>query len=59
MLRALTSKPLILAGLAAAGYYAYQRMTPMQRQSLVQKGKKLVSGLPLDKLTGALGKAGL
>jgi hypothetical protein len=59
MLRLLTSKPLLLAGLAAAGYYAYQKMSPEQRQGLMEKGKKLVSGLPLDKLTGALGKAGI
>ncbi|GAB4093894.1 hypothetical protein [Flaviaesturariibacter terrae] len=50
---------LTLAGLAAAGYYAYSKLTPEQKQQLVDKGRALASKLPLDKMTGALGKAGL
>jgi hypothetical protein len=50
---------LTLAGLAAAGYYAYTKMTPEKRQQLLDKGKQLANKLPLDRVTGALGKAGL
>lgn len=52
--------PLLLAGLAAAGYYAYTKMSPETKQNLMDKGKKLVGNLPLDewkdkfsKVTGA------
>lgn len=49
---------LTLAGLAYAGYYAYTKMTPEKRQQLLEKGKDLANKLPLDRMTGALGKAG-
>jgi hypothetical protein len=58
MLRRLGSKPLLLAGLAAAGYYAYNKMSPQQRKDLVDKGKKMVDGLS-PQLKGVLGKVGL
>lgn len=34
---------LLLAGLAAFGYYKYSKMTPEQRNSLIQKGKDLLN----------------
>ena len=33
-------KPLVLAGLAAAAYYAYTKMTPEQRENLFGSIKK-------------------
>jgi hypothetical protein len=48
--------PLLLAGLAAAGYYAYTKMSPETKQNLLDKGKKLVGNLPLDKMKDAFGK---
>ena len=34
---------LLLAGLAAFGYYKYSKMTPEQRNNLMQKGKDLLN----------------
>ena len=34
---------LLLAGLAAFGYYKYSKMTPEQKNSLVAKGKDLLN----------------
>ena len=34
---------LLLAGLAAFGYYKYSKMTPEQRNSLIEKGKDLLN----------------
>lgn len=34
---------LLLAGLAAFGYYKYSRMTPEQKNSLIEKGKGLLN----------------
>lgn len=34
---------LLLAGLAAFGYYKYSKMTPEQRNSLLEKGKGLLN----------------
>jgi hypothetical protein len=50
------TKPLLIAGLAAAGYYAYTKMTPSQRTELVDKGKKILGNLPLGSLKSILGK---
>jgi hypothetical protein len=47
---------LLLAGLAAAGYYAYTKMSPQTKQNLMDKGKKLASNLPLDNLKNAFSK---
>ena len=42
-------KPLVLAGLAAAAYYAYTKMTPEQKEnifgSIKSKGKDLLGKL--------------
>jgi hypothetical protein len=35
-------KPLMLAGLAAAAYYAYTRMSPEQKENIKNKGKDLL-----------------
>ncbi|MCW3075334.1 MAG: hypothetical protein JWP69_2403 [Flaviaesturariibacter sp.] len=48
--------PLLLAGLAAAGYYAYTKMSPQTKQNLLDKGKKLAGNLPLDNLKNAFSK---
>jgi hypothetical protein len=56
MLRRAGSKPLLLAGLAAAGYYAYSRMSPAQKTQLLDTGKKLLGNLPLGSLKSVLGK---
>ena len=40
MVRNKTMKPLVLAGLAAAAYYAYSKMTPEQKENLVGSIKK-------------------
>jgi hypothetical protein len=56
MLRRAGSKPLLLAGLAAAGYLAYSRMSPTQRTELIDKGKKLLSSLPIGSVKSILGK---
>jgi hypothetical protein len=50
---------LTLAGLAYAGYYAYTKMTPEKKQQLADKARELAGKLPLDRVTGALGKVGL
>ena len=34
---------LLLAGLAAFGYYKYSKMTPEQKNSLITKGKDLLN----------------
>jgi len=34
---------LLLAGLAAFGYYKYSKMTPEQKNSLIEKGKDLLN----------------
>lgn len=34
---------LLLAGLAAFGYYKYSKMTPEQKNSLIEKGKSLLN----------------
>ena len=34
---------LLLAGLAAFGYYKYSKMTPEQRNNLIEKGKGLLN----------------
>jgi hypothetical protein len=56
MLRRAGSKPLLLAGLAAAGYYAYSKMSPTQRTELMDKGKKLLGSLPIGSLKSVLAK---
>jgi hypothetical protein len=38
-------KPIVLAGLAAAAYYAYTRMTPEQKENIKNKGKDLLGKL--------------
>ena len=38
-------KPLVLAGLAAAAYYAYTKMTPEQKENIKNKGKDLLGKL--------------
>ena len=48
--------PLLLAGLAAAGYYAYTKMSPQTKQNLIAKGKQLVGNLPLDGLKDKFSK---
>ena len=48
--------PLLLAGLAAAGYYAYTKMSPETKQNLMDKGKKLLGDLPLDQLKDKFSK---
>jgi hypothetical protein len=35
-------KPLVLAGLAAAAYYAYKKMTPEQKENIKKQGKDLL-----------------
>jgi hypothetical protein len=34
---------LLLAGLAAFGYYKYSKMTPEQKKNLMDKGKDLIN----------------
>jgi|GEM_PF-6610548 len=46
------------AGLAYAGYYAYTKMDPRKREQLLDKGRNLLNKLPLNRVTGAMGKAG-
>ena len=48
-------KPLVLAGLAAAAYYAYRKMTPEQKENIKNKGKDLLSKLwpPRDTSVGS------
>lgn len=38
-------KPLVLAGLAAAAYYAYKKMTPEQKENIKKQGKDLLGKL--------------
>ena len=49
MARNRSIKPLVLAGLAAAAYYAYTRMTPEQKEnmfgSIKRQGKDLLGKL--------------
>ena len=49
MTRHRSIKPLVLAGLAAAAYYAYTRMTPEQKEnvfgSIKRQGKDLLGRL--------------
>ena len=45
MMRNRSMKPLVLAGLAAAAYYAYKKMTPEQKENIKNKGKDLLSKL--------------
>jgi hypothetical protein len=40
MLRNRSMKPIVLAGLAAAAYYAYSKMTPEQKENLFGNLKK-------------------
>jgi hypothetical protein len=47
MVRRAGSKPLLLAGLAAAGYYAYTRLSDTQKRDLMDKGKKILGSLPI------------
>ncbi|HVE62137.1 MAG: hypothetical protein ABR503_02270 [Chitinophagaceae bacterium] len=48
---------LILAGLAAFGYYKYSKMTDQQKRDLKEKGKKFVDE-NLGGLKNVLGKKG-
>ena len=45
MIRNRSMKPLMLAGLAAAAYYAYTKMTPEQKENIKTKGKDLLGKL--------------
>jgi hypothetical protein len=45
MIRNRSMKPLVLAGLAAAAYYAYKKMTPEQKDSIKKQGKDLLGKL--------------
>ena len=45
MMRNRSMKPIVLAGLAAAAYYAYKKMTPEQKENLKNKGKDMLSRL--------------
>lgn len=49
MIRNRSVKPLVLAGLAAAAYYAYSKMTPEQKEnmfgSIKRQGKDLLGRL--------------
>lgn len=49
MIRNRSMKPLVLAGLAAAAYYAYSKMTPEQKEnmfgSIKKQGKDLLGKL--------------
>jgi hypothetical protein len=45
MIRNRSMKPLVLAGLAAAAYYAYTKMTPEQKENIKNKGKDLLGKL--------------
>jgi len=47
--------PLLLAGLAAFGYYKYSKMSEMEKQDLKNKGKKFVDE-NLGGLKGVFGK---
>ncbi len=49
MARNRSVKPLVLAGLAAAAYYAYTKMTPEQKENLLGSIKKQGKDL-MDKL---------
>lgn len=40
MIRNRSMKPLVLAGLAAAAYYAYSKMSPEKRESMLGSIKK-------------------
>ena len=58
-----TMKPLVLAGLAAAAYYAYSKMTPEQKEnvfgSIKKQGKDLLGKLMpngLDSVTQKVGQ---
>ena len=55
MMRNRSMKPLVLAGLAAAAYYAYRKMTPEQKENIKNKGKDLLSKLwpPRDTSVGS------
>lgn len=48
--------PFVLAGLAAAGYYAYSKMSPEARKNLIEKAKQVAGDLPLDQLKNILMK---
>ena len=49
MIRKRSMKPLVLAGLAAAAYYAYTKLTPEQKEnmfgSIKKQGKDLLGKL--------------
>ncbi len=49
MIRKRTMKPLVLAGLAVAAYYAYSKLTPEQKEnmfgSIKKQGKDLLGKL--------------
>ena len=45
MMRNRSMKPIVLAGLAAAAYYAYKKMTPEQKENIKNKGKDLLTRL--------------
>jgi hypothetical protein len=49
MLRNRSMKPVVLAGLAAAAYYAYSKMSPEQKENLIgsikRQGKDLLGKL--------------
>ncbi len=49
--------PLLLAGLAAFGYYKYSKMSELEKQDLKNKGKKFVDE-NLGQLKGVFGKKG-
>ncbi len=49
--------PLLLAGLAAFGYYKYSKMSELEKQDLKNKGKKFVDE-NLGQLKDAFGKKG-
>lgn len=56
----LLGNPWVLAGVAlGAGYYAYTRMSSDQREELLDRGKKLVSNLPLGSVKDAWSKVGV
>lgn len=48
--------PLVLTGLAVAGYYAYSKMSPDARKNLIEKAKQVAGDLPLDQLKNILMK---
>jgi hypothetical protein len=59
MLRNRSMKPLVLAGLAAAAYYAYSKMTPEQKEnifgSIKRQGKDLLGKLRPSGMTNNAG----